>query len=247
MNMETWNSRTEQLIGADKVKILQEIDVLVCVLGGVGAYAAEMLCRAGIGKLTIVDGDAVTSSNRNRQLLATTSTQGKRKAGLMAQRLKDINPQIELIVVDEYLKNERVEAILDYNYDYVVDAIDTLSPKVFFIIKALKCRFKLVSSMGAGGKFDPSLVEANDISKSHGCKLAFYIRKRLQKFDIRSGFTAVFSPEPVDKERKMIVEGELNKKSTVGTISYMPAVFGCFCASVVIRNLISENAITDSI
>jgi len=239
MNTEFWNSRTELLIGEEKLALLQSKHVLVAGLGGVGAYAAEMLCRAGIGKLTIVDGDAVAPSNRNRQLLAMTSTEGKRKAHLMADRLRDINPDIELIVVDDYLENDKVEQSLEYPYDYVVDAIDTLSPKVFFIIAAIKNNLKLVSSMGAGGKLNPALVEAEDISKSHGCKLAFYIRKRLQKFGIRSGFTAVFSPEPIEKERVILVEGEQNKKSTVGTISYMPAVFGCFCASVVIRDFIS--------
>ncbi|MCF8366141.1 MAG: tRNA threonylcarbamoyladenosine dehydratase [Bacteroidales bacterium] len=240
MNTDGWNSRTEQLIGPEKIVLLRSKHVLVAGLGGVGAYAAEMLGRAGIGKLTIIDGDLVATGNRNRQLLALKSTEGKPKAELMAQRLRDINPDVELIVVQEYLKNERIDAILDNKYDYVVDAIDTLSPKVFFIIEALKNNLKLVSSMGAGGKFNPALIEADDISKTHGCKLAFYIRKRLQKFGIRSGFTAVFSPEPVDKERKILVEGEQNKKSTVGTISYMPAVFGCFCASVVLRELIRE-------
>jgi len=238
MNNEAWNSRTQQLIGEDKVALLRSKHVLVAGLGGVGAYTAEMLCRAGVGKLTIVDGDAVAPSNRNRQLLALSSTEGKRKAQLMAERLRDINPNIELVVIDEFLKNERVEAILEYDYDYVVDAIDTLSPKVFFIKGALDNKLKLVSSMGAGGKFDPALVEAIDISKTHSCKLAFYIRKRLQKFGIRSGFTAVFSPELIEKDRVFISEGEQNKKSTVGTISYMPAIFGCYCASIVLRDFL---------
>jgi tRNA A37 threonylcarbamoyladenosine dehydratase len=241
MNNEVWNARTQQLIGEDKVAHLENKHVLVAGLGGVGAYTAEMLCRAGVGKLTLVDGDAVAPSNRNRQLLALTSTEGKRKAQLMAARLRDINPNIELVVIDEFLKNERVEAILDPHYDYVVDAIDTLSPKVFFIKRALNNKLKLVSSMGAGGKFDPAQVEATDISKTHSCKLAFYIRKRLQKFGIRSGFTAVFSPELIEKDRVLPSEGEQNKKSTVGTISYMPAIFGCFCASVVIRDFLSED------
>jgi tRNA threonylcarbamoyladenosine dehydratase len=240
MKTESWNSRTVQLIGQDGSDLLQRSHVLVAGLGGVGAYAAEMLCRAGVGKLTIVDGDEVSASNRNRQLLALKGTEGMRKAMLMAQRLKEINPRVELVVVDDFLKNDKVEAILEQPYDFVVDAIDTLSPKVFFIIKGLKNNLKLVSSMGAGGKFDPAMVEAVDISKTHGCKLAFYIRKRLQKFDIRSGFTAVFSPEAINKERVLLIDEEQNKKSTVGTISYMPAVFGCFCASVVIRELIKE-------
>lgn len=239
MNMEKWYHRTEMLIGAESLEQLNKKHVLLAGLGGVGAFAAEMLARTGIGKLTIVDGDVVSPSNRNRQLLALKSTEGKRKAELMAERLRDINPVIQLMVIDEYMKNKRVEEVLDHPYDYVVDAIDTLSPKVFFIKGALENGLRLVSSMGAGGKVNPALVEAVDISQTHSCKLAFYIRKRLQKFGIRSGFKAVFSPEPIEKERVMRIENEPNKKSTVGTISYMPAVFGCFCASVVIRDLIS--------
>lgn len=240
MKTDEWKSRTKLLIGDEKLEKLTAGHVLVAGLGGVGAYAAEQLARAGVGKLTIIDGDEVVTSNRNRQLLALQSTQGQRKTALMAQRILDINPAVELIIIDEFMKNKRIDEILNHQYDYVVDAIDTLSPKVFFIIEALKNNLKLVSSMGAGGKLNPTLIEIDDISNSHGCKLAFYIRKRLQKFGIRSGFKVVFSPEPVSRETKVLVEGEQNKKSTVGTISYMPAVFGCFCASVVIRDLISQ-------
>lgn len=240
MNTEKWNHRTEMLIGPENTELLRGKHVLIAGLGGVGAYAAEMLARAGTGKLTILDGDAVAPSNRNRQLLALKSTEGERKAKLMAARLRDINPDLELITLDEYLKGDRINQLLGQPYDYVVDAIDTLSPKVFFIIEALKNNHKLVSSMGAGGKFNPSLIRAVDISETHGCKLAFYIRKRLQKFGIRSGFTAIFSPEPIEKERIIRTEGEQNKKSMVGTISYMPAMFGCYCASVVIRELIGK-------
>lgn len=240
MNTGKWNHRTEMLIGPENSELLRGKHVLVAGLGGVGAYATEMLARAGVGKLTILDGDAVAPSNRNRQLLALRSTEGERKTELMAARLYDINPDLEVIALDEFIKGERINELLSRPFDYVVDAIDTLSPKVFFIIEALKNNQNLVSSMGAGGKFDPSMISAVDISKTHGCKLAFYIRKRLQKFDIRSGFTAVFSPEPIEKERIIRTEGEQNKKSTVGTISYMPAMFGCYCASVVIRDLIGK-------
>jgi len=236
--METWTSRTELLIGAEKLETLHKAHVLVAGLGGVGAYVAENLCRAGIGRITIVDGDAVMPSNRNRQLLALSSTEGKRKAALMADRLKDINPEIELQVVDDYLKDEKVEAVFTDQYDYVVDAIDTLSPKVFFIKECMRLGLKLVSSMGAGGKMNPELVEISDIADSHTCRLAHYIRKRLQKFGIRSGFKVVFSPEPIAEGSMAKVEEE-NKKSMVGTISYMPAIFGCMISSVVIRDIVS--------
>jgi tRNA A37 threonylcarbamoyladenosine dehydratase len=228
------------LLGDEKLERLQQSHVLVAGLGGVGAFAAEQLCRAGVGKLTIVDGDSVTPSNRNRQLLALASTQGQRKSQLMAMRLRDINPDVELVVVDEFLKNQRISELLSHPYDYVIDAIDTLSPKVFFILAALRSNRPLVSSMGAGGKLNPAMITVDDISRTSGCKLAFYIRKRLQKFGVKDGFQAVFSPETVEKSAVKPVDDEPNKKSTVGTISYMPAMFGCYCASVALRRLIEK-------
>lgn len=238
MNAEDWMSRTRLLLGDEQVEKLLHSHVLVAGLGGVGAYAAEQLCRAGIGKMTIVDGDIITASNKNRQLPALDSTLGKQKAEVMAHRLLDINPALELKVVNTYLKNEKIDLLLSEKFDYVVDAIDTLAPKVFFILECLKQRQPLVSSMGAGGKLDPTLIRISDISESHSCRLAFYIRKRLQRFGIRSGFQVVFSPEPVESERKIKVEDVSNKKSNVGVISYIPAIFGCYCASVAIRSLI---------
>ncbi|HZK08366.1 MAG TPA: tRNA threonylcarbamoyladenosine dehydratase [Bacteroidales bacterium] len=237
---ENWRSRTGLLLGEEKLERLQHSHVLVAGLGGVGAFAAEQLCRAGVGKLTIVDGDSVAPSNRNRQLLALASTQGQRKAQLMAMRLRDINPDVELVVVDEFIKDQRTNELLSHPYDYVIDAIDTLSPKVFFILAALRNNLPLVSSMGAGGKLNPAMITVADISETSGCKLAFYIRKRLQRFGVKEGFQAVFSPETVDKSAVKPVDDEPNKKTTVGTISYMPAMFGCYCASVALRQLIEK-------
>ncbi|MBE0637006.1 MAG: tRNA threonylcarbamoyladenosine dehydratase [Bacteroidales bacterium] len=236
--IQPWMSRTELLLGEEKLSKLIRSNVLVAGLGGVGAYAAEQLCRAGIGKMTIVDGDIITESNKNRQLPALGNTIGLRKAEVMAQRLLDINPKLELIAIDDYLKNEKIDELLSSPFDYVVDAIDTPSPKLFFIIRCLEKKLPLVSSMGSGGKLDPLLVSTGDISESHGCRLAHIIRKRLHKRGIRSGFKVVFSPEAIDKDRLVIGGSVENKKSTVGTISYMPAIFGCFCASVVIRGII---------
>lgn len=240
MTNEHWKSRTELLLGAEKLEKLQNAHVLVVGLGGVGAWAAENICRAGVGRMTIVDGDRVTPGNRNRQLLALSSTEGMRKAEIMAKRLLDINPDLQLTVVDDFIKNEKIQQLLDDKYDYVVDAIDTLSPKLYFIVEALKRGVRLVSSMGAGGKTNPEMVKISDIDDSFGCRLAYFIRKRLHKQGIRTGFKVVFSPEPVKRESVMLISHEQNKNSTVGTISYMPAIFGCFCASVVIRDLISE-------
>ncbi|MBN2683317.1 MAG: tRNA threonylcarbamoyladenosine dehydratase [Bacteroidales bacterium] len=232
-----WLSRTELLIGKDKLDILQNSHVLVVGLGGVGAYAAEQLCRAGIGEMTIVDGDKIESGNRNRQLPALLSTEGKEKALVMADRLMQINPNLKLHVINEYIKEERMIEILDHPYSYIVDAIDTLAPKVFLIFRSLSKNLPIVSSMGSGGKLDPTLVQVTDISKSFNCNLARMLRKRLHKLKVYEGVKVVFSPEKVIESSIIICEGE-NKKSTVGTISYLPPVFGCVCASVVIRDLI---------
>ena len=236
----SWTERTELLLGEEKLNILHNAHVLVVGLGGVGAYAAEMLARAGVGRMTIADADVVGESNINRQLLALTSTIGRNKSDVMAERLQDINPKIELSVITEYIRDEKTYELLDAaKYDYVVDCIDTLSPKANLIMAALERGMKVVSSMGAGAKTDPTKIEVKDIGKSHHCPLAHMLRKRLHKVGIRSGFWAVFSPEPV-REGAMIIAEETNKKSNVGTISYIPASFGCICASVVIRDLLGE-------
>ena len=155
----------------------------------------------------------------------------------MAERLRDINPEIELTVVNRYIKDEETYTLLDSaHFDYAVDAIDTLSPKLAFIKGCIDRGIPVVSSMGAGAKTDPTLLEIKDISKSHHCPLAHMLRKRLHKEGVRTGFRVVFSPEPPCKEAIVPCE-ETNKKSNVGTISYMPALFGCYCASVVIRDL----------
>jgi len=230
------------LIGQEGLASLAKAHVIVVGLGGVGAYAAEQLVRAGIGKLTIVDGDTVQPSNRNRQLLALKSTEGKAKAELMKKRLLDINPDVEINAIQEYIHNERLDEIINQEYDYVVDAIDTISPKVFLIHKALKKGHKIISSMGAGGKTDPSKIQIADISKTHNDKLARYIRKRIHRLGIYNGFKVVFSSEKMNPESSIPVEGEANKRTTVGTISYMPAMFGNFLASVVIRDLLNIHA-----
>ncbi|MCF8381322.1 MAG: tRNA threonylcarbamoyladenosine dehydratase [Bacteroidales bacterium] len=237
MNEYSWDSRTELLFGYEDIKKLRDAHILVVGLGGVGAYAAEMLCRAGVGEMTIVDGDRIQPSNRNRQLLALKSSEGEYKTILMEERLLDINPDIKIHRITEFLRDERVDEVLETPYDFVVDAIDTLSPKIYLLYKTHKKAYKLVSSMGSGGKFDWGKIEITDISKSFNCKLAYSVRKQLHKLGVREGFTVVFSPEKVDRESIRLVEGEKNKKSMVGTISYMPAAFGIALASVVIRGI----------
>ena len=237
---DNWLERTELLLGAEKLELLRKAHVLVVGLGGVGAYAAEMIARAGVGRMTLADADTVGLTNINRQLLALHSTVGRPKAEVLAKRLRDINPAIELTVVNRYIKDEETYTLLDAaRYDYVVDCIDTLSPKLALIAAALERKMPLVSSMGAGAKVDPTQLEIKDISKTHHCPLAHMLRKRLHKIGIYKGFRAVFSPEPI-REGAMILSEEQNKKSQVGTISYIPALFGIGCASVVIRDLIGE-------
>ena len=235
--MTSWLERTELILGDKGIKRLNSANVLIVGLGGVGAYAAEMICRAGVGEMTIVDGDTIHASNRNRQLPALKSTEGLAKAEVMGERIRDINPDIKLTVIQEYLKDERMVNVLDMGFDYIVDAIDTLSPKIFLIYHSLQRKFPVVSSMGAGGKFDPTMIRISDISETTDCPLARILRKRLHRLGIREGFTAVYSPEVVDKSKIIATKGEQNKASIVGTISYMPAAFGIACASVVIRDL----------
>lgn len=235
--MDEWLTRTELILGSEGLQKLKASNILVVGLGGVGAYAAEMICRAGVGSMTIVDGDIIIPSNRNRQLPALKSTEGLAKATVLGGRLKDINPDLNLKVIREFIKDERMVEILDEGFNYVVDAIDTLSPKIFLIYHSLERKFPVVSSMGAGGKFDPTRICVADISETTNCSLARILRKRLHKLGIRDGFTAVYSSEAIDKSKIIATNGEHNKASIVGTISYMPAAFGIACASVVIRDL----------
>ncbi len=237
-----WQSRTELMFGVENVKQLRQAHVMVVGLGGVGAYAVEMLCRAGVGEFTLVDGDMVSETNRNRQLVALTSSVGQLKTEVLAARLRDINPDVKLHLYSEFLHGERtVELLKATHYDYLVDAIDTLSPKVFMLQQAHLLGIPTVSSMGSGGKSDPTQVKICDISKSDYCKLARMVRKRLHKLGVRNGITVVYSAEVVPQERVLVVEGEQNKKSNVGTVSYMPAIFGCYLASHIIRELAIPN------
>lgn len=235
-----WLDRTKLLVGDEGLEKLAHAHVFVGGLGGVGAYAAEMIARAGVGRMTLVDGDVVNETNRNRQLLALQSTQGKSKAQLMAERLRDINPEIQLTVLDEFIRDERLEELMKQPYDYVVDAIDTLAPKIFLLYHGLQNGQRMVSSMGAGGKMDPTQVKVADLSKTSHCRLAFFLRKRLRKLGVQCGVKAVYSTELSSRDAVELCEDSPNKKSVVGTVSYMPAVFGCCCASVVIRDLLNS-------
>ncbi|CAK7046448.1 MAG: tRNA threonylcarbamoyladenosine dehydratase [Parabacteroides sp.] len=233
-----WNTRTELLLGADRMERLAHSHVLVVGLGGVGAYAAEQICRAGIGRMTIVDADVVNESNINRQLPALHSTLGMPKAEVVARRLLDINPELKLTVLNEFLRDERTEEILsEATYDFIVDAIDSLSPKVYLLFHAYNRKIPIVSSMGAGAKTDPSQVRIADISKTSSCALAKAVRKRLRGMGISKGIPAVFSTEMANPDAIIEIDNEQCKRSTAGTVSYMPAIFGCYLASYVINQL----------
>lgn len=240
--MKDWQSRTELLIGEEGLEKLSKSHVLQVGLGGVGAYSAEQLCRAGVGEMTIVDADTVSVSNINRQLPALHSTVGKSKVQVMADRLLDINPDLKLHCIEEFIRDERTTEILDAApFDCVLDAIDSLSPKVYLIFQALQRQIPVVSVMGAGGKMDPTKIQIADISKSYNCHLAKTVRKRLYRMGVRHGFDVVFSSEHVPEEAVIIEKDEsINKLSTVGTISYMPATFGCFAAAAVLRKLVEK-------
>jgi len=237
--MNEWQERTELLLG-DKIERIREANVLVIGLGGVGAMAAEILCRSGIGQMTIADGDTVHESNINRQFIATQNTVGKSKAEELGKRFLNINPNLKLNVINDFIPDEKMADLLKSDeFDYIIDAIDTIAPKVSLIYNAFKLQIPIISSMGAGGRIDPSKVMVSDISKSFNCPLARSVRKRLHKMKVYKGVKVVFSSEISNKDSLVFVE-EKNKKTSLGTISYLPAIFGIYAASEVIRDLIKD-------
>lgn len=238
----SWLSRTSLLIGEEALQRLAHSHVMVVGLGGVGSYAAEFIARSGVGKMTIIDGDVVDPTNRNRQLPALATNHGESKALIMAERLKAINPELVLEVVREFINPAMVEQQLLQRPSYIIDAIDSITPKITFIKLAYESGLPVVSSMGAGAKLDPTRLQVVDISETYNCPFAQQVRKQLKrKYGIRKGIKAVFSPEEPIKESLMLTDGKNYKKSAYGTISYLPAVFGAVAASVVIRDLMAPS------
>lgn len=259
-----WQERTALLLGEETLLKLRDVVVVVAGLGGVGAYAAEMVARAGVGRMVLIDSDRVGESNKNRQLLALDSTLGRLKTEVMAERLLDINPEMYIVKVPEYLTEDNITEVFENALremalcgssdpdgaltdepaastglapDFVIDAIDTLAPKIALISHCVHSGIPLVSSMGAGAKLDATKVRLTDLSKSYNCPLAFILRKKLRKIGITKGFPVVFSEELPEREAIVPTESERNKKSQVGTVSYIPAVFGCVCAQAAVRHL----------
>lgn len=239
---KNWLERTELLIKENGIEKLQNANVLVVGLGGVGSFAAEFLARAGIGKITIVDGDVVDITNVNRQLPALHSTVGKPKVEIVGDRMMDINPKLELTKINEFLVAERIEEIVDsQSFSYILDCIDSVTPKITLIRIAKRKKIKVVSCMGAGGKTDPSKVMVRDISKTYNCYLAKNVRKRLKKEKINKGIRCVFSNEIQDENSLKMTAGTNFKRSFYGTISFMPAIFGLYAAAEVINYLTKES------
>ena len=238
--MAQWQERAELLFKEEGINTLRNANILVVGLGGVGSFAAEFLVRAGIGNITIVDGDTVDITNINRQLPALHSTVGKPKVTIVGDRLMDINPVLNLIRVEEFLSPERALEIVSPDFDYVLDCIDSLTPKLNLIIAAKRKKVKVVSCLGAGGKYDSSKVMVRDISKTKVCPLAKNVRKRLKDAKINKGVKAVFSTETPDATSIKTTDGKNFKKSFYGTNSWMPAQFGLHAAETVIRHLLNK-------
>jgi tRNA A37 threonylcarbamoyladenosine dehydratase len=234
----SWMERTTLLVGNKGLEKLNNAHVLIVGLGGVGSYAAEAIARSGVGKMTIIDGDTVDPTNRNRQLQALTSTHGLNKAVLMGERIKLINPEVDLTVIESFKNPDDMKDFMTQKFTYVIDAIDSISPKLYLLQTAYFNNQRIISSMGAGGKMDPTKIQVVDIAQTYNCPMAQYLRKRLRYMNIYKGINSVFSTELPAKHSIMKTDGSKFKKSAYGTISYLPAAFGLTCASVVIRDIV---------
>lgn len=232
-----WLQRTELLLGNEALERMRNLNILVVGLGGVGSFAAEFLARAGVGNMTIVDGDTVDLSNTNRQLPAMHSTVGQLKTDIMAARMRDINPELNLKVLSEFLTPKSVKELITKEFDYVFDCIDSIQPKQYLIVACKQNDVRVISSMGAGGRIDPSKVQVADIAESFNCPFAQQVRKGLKRKGVRRGVTVVFSSELVDRATMMLSDGGRFKKSFYGTSSYIPALFGLHMASVVVQEI----------
>lgn len=236
----SWLERTELLIQKDGIETLKNAHILIVGLGGVGSFAAEFIARAGVQNVTLVDGDVFDITNINRQLTALQSTVGKSKALVLKERLLDINPTMNIETIQDFLTPEKAFEIVTEKFDFVMDCIDSISPKLNLLIAAKRKKVKVISSMGAGGKMDVSKVKVAEISKTNNCSMARVIRRRLKKEGIQKGIKVVFSEEMQQESSLQLVENTKYKKSFYGTISFMPAAFGLNAAAYVINNLLKN-------
>ena len=236
--MAKWQERAVLLFKEEGMHKLTHANVLVVGLGGVGSFAAEFLARAGVGCMTIVDGDTVDITNINRQLPALHSTVGEPKVKIVGDRLLDINPELKLTRIQEFLSPERAFELVTPEFDYVLDCIDSVTPKLNLIIACKRKKVKVISNMGAGGKYNAENVKVRDISKTEYCPLAKNVRKRLKAEGISKGVKVVYSDERPDYTSIKTTDGTNFKKSFYGTNSWMPALFGLHAAETVVKNLI---------
>lgn len=238
--MAKWQERAELLFKNEGLEKLTNSNVLVVGLGGVGSFAAEFLVRAGVGSMTIVDGDVVDITNINRQLPALHSTVGEPKVKIVGDRLMDINPELKLTRIEEFLSPERAREIITNDFDYVLDCIDSLTPKINLIVTCKRNKVKIISNMGAGGKYEASKVKVKDISKTEYCPLAKNVRKRLKSEGISKGVKVVYSDERPDYNSIKTTDGSNFKKSFYGTNSWLPALFGLHAAQTVVMDLLKK-------
>lgn len=229
-------SRTALLLGETAVEALAQKHVAVFGVGGVGGFAAEALARAGIGKLTIVDNDRVSPSNLNRQLLALHSTIGQKKTDVMRARLLDINPDLDVIVRDVFFLPENADTFCFADYDYVVDAIDTVAGKIALAVCAREAGVPIIASMGAGNKLDPTQFEVADLAKTSVCPLARTMRRELRKHGIEH-MKVVYSKEPALQPQGDPPGGE---RPVPGSVSFVPGAVGLILAGEVVKDLVRQ-------
>jgi len=248
-------SRTELLVGPEGLKKLKESSIAVFGLGGVGGFAAEALCRAGVGRLIIVDFDDICLTNINRQIHAMDGTVGRAKTQTMADRLRLISPAADIVPYKDFYSAENSDFFLSQGPDYVVDAIDHFTSKIHLIKSCRERGIPIISSMGAAAKLDPTRIQIADISKTHKCRMARSMRKLLKKQGIAGGVTVVFSTEEYREQK--IKDGGCgvscicpnkddqrfsceHRRVILGSISYIPAIFGLTMAGVVVNNLLVQ-------
>lgn len=230
-------SRAELLLGKKALETLAQAHVLLFGVGGVGSYAAEALARSGIGAISLVDDDTVSCSNINRQLIALHSTIGKPKIEVMAQRILDINPNCKVTLHRTFVTKETISQFDFSQYDYVVDAIDTVSAKVELICRAKAAGTPIISCMGAGNKLDPTKFVVTDLAKTDTCPLARVLRQRLRKQGIRH-LQVVYSTEPAMTPLEIIEDG--GRRQLPGSVSFVPSAAGLVAAGAVVRALALE-------
>ena len=231
-------SRTELMLGENAIKRLGATRVAIFGVGGVGGYAAEALCRSGVGEIDLIDADTVSESNINRQIIALTSTVGRPKVEVMRERMLDINPEVKVNTHEVFYSEECTDGIDISSYDYVIDAIDTVKSKLFLIESAKRAGVRVISSMGAGNKLDPTAFEVSDIYKTSVCPLARVMRTELRKRGIKELKVVYSKEEPIHA----VADGEGGRHAPA-SIAFVPSVVGLIIAGEVIKDLAATNEI----